>query len=159
MSADYDTCGDYYPSENDFENLYKKDIKISKRKLGQGITRKVFESKTFPNLVIKIENLNYGDRYFQNVMEYFLWEQVDGTKWAKYFAPCHWVSADGTVLYMSKTESLNGRKPKGIPSFLDDAHWGNFGTIGKRIVCHDYGINELMKKGRFGAKLKKPYYW
>lgn len=141
-------------SQIHFEDIYKKDIKQSK-KISSGITRTVLQSKMFPNLVIKIEDLTYGDRYFQNIIEYTTWLEVEFTKWKKYFAPCHWISNDGTVLYMSKTEPLQGRRILNIPSILTDNHIGNYGKLKNKIVCHDYGMGTLCKIDRKGIKLKK----
>lgn len=36
---------------------------------------------------------------------------------------------------------------KKLPSFFDDVHYGNFGLLDGRLVCHDYGFTHFLKNG------------
>lgn len=44
--------------------------------------------------------------------------------------------------------------PKEVPAFFCDLKAANWGRLGKRIVCHDYGNNPLMEKG-MTTRMKK----
>jgi len=109
--------------------------------IGFGIYRSVFDYNLDDKFVVKIEPLNTGC----NLVEYMIWEEVKGLsgslEWVKeWFAPVKWISPNGRILIMKKTkEDYKKKKPEGIPSFLWDVKEDNFGWIGNKFVCHDYG--------------------
>ena len=95
------------------------------------------------DLVVKIATTQEGVRCNSN--EYTLWEEIQGLTnklaWVKdWFAPVMAISENANILIMKKTEEKEGKKrPTEIPSFIFDAHYGNFGWLGNKFVCHDYG--------------------
>lgn len=74
-----------------------------------------------------------------------MWAQIEDLcgdlAWVKeWFAPVKWISPNGRVLIMKKTvEKPNKKRPERVPKFLWDVKWDNFGWIGNKFVCHDYG--------------------
>lgn len=110
--------------------------------LGSGVYRDVYEFAPNPNYVIKLEK----EVSFCNVQEHLLWDQL---KWLSgdlkqvkdWFAPVKWISADGRFLCMKRTIPVkpSDKLPDAVPGFLTDVKVDNFGFIGKRLVCHDYG--------------------
>tara|TARA_R100000656_G_C3952223_1_gene128652 strand:- start:226 stop:747 length:522 start_codon:yes stop_codon:yes gene_type:complete len=117
------------------------------KKLGAGTYRTVYEYNLDTNYVVKIEPLNTG----QNMNEYMIWNQVQyfhgDLAWVKdWFAPVKWISPNGRILIMERTQETRMvrknyvERPKKVPSFFTDVHHGNFGWIGKRLVCHDYAF-------------------
>ena len=88
----------------------------------------------------KIEPLNTSC----NLIEYMIWDEVKRLKgdleWVKkWFAPCGWISPNGRIMTMRKTKEGDLDRPDKIPKFFWDVKWDNFGWIGKKYVCHDYG--------------------
>jgi hypothetical protein len=105
--------------------------------IGEGSARKVYELRTNPDFVIKIET---AGRSFQNVSEYETWQWVAGGPLAKWFAPCQFISPCGLLLVQRKVEPLRiAELPPRLPAFLCDLKRENFGLLAKRIVCCDYG--------------------
>jgi len=55
---------------------------------------------------------------------------------------------------MQKTEEKpNKPRPKEIPDFFTDIKWDNFGWIGNKFVCHDYGF--LYRFIKYENKMRK----
>jgi hypothetical protein len=110
-------------------------------KIGSGCYRTVYEYNLDKKYVIKIEPLNTNC----NVTEYMLWNEIRGLTgnlaWVKdWFAPVKWISPNGRVLVMQRTKvDYKKEKPKKIPKFMWDVKEDNFGWIGNKFVCHDYG--------------------
>jgi len=106
--------------------------------LGNGMSRVVVEHPFDASKVIKIEN---SANHFQNVMEWQIWDQYRFCKEvSRWLAPCHAISHSGTFLIMEKARDLLPQeKPKQLPTFLTDHKLANYGMIGKRVVCRDYG--------------------
>lgn len=111
--------------------------------LGSGISRQVYTCTLDPQKwVVKVEMEAHG--YFQNVREYAVWESVRWNKnIARWFAPIHNISDNGRFMVQERTrpvrvEELRKRLPK-VPTFFSDLKSDNWGWLGKRIVCHDYG--------------------
>lgn len=108
-----------------------------------GSFRAVYEYNLDPNFVVKIEPLN-GNR---NFIEWKIWQEVqeltNDLAWVKdWYAPCKWLSPNGRILIMQRTTQRHDRaKPEKVPSFLWDIKDNNFGWIGSKFVCHDYGEN------------------
>lgn len=118
------------------------------KKLGYGSFRSVYEFNMNPSkLVVKIERNNTDC----NISEFMLWDEIQGLKnnlaWVKeWFAPIHYCSPNGKVLIMEKTKQLYKERPKKVPCFFTDIKVDNFGWIGNKFVCHDYGfINKFIK--------------
>jgi len=128
------------------------------KKIGQGTYRTVYQHNWDKDYVIKIEPNNTEC----NMTEYILWDKIRGLKnelaWVKeWFAPVLWMSPNGKILCMQKTyeEPKNKKleRPKEIPAFFTDVRWVNFGWIGNRFVCHDYGF--LYKFIKYEKKMQK----
>ena len=125
------------------------------KKIGGGQFRDVYGFNIDPDRwVIKMETSNTSC----NIAEYLLWDEIQGLKgslaWVKeWFAPIQWVSPNGRILIMERTKEepkTKGKlRPKKVPDFFMDVKWDNFGWIGDRFVCHDYGfINRFIKYGK-----------
>lgn len=116
----------------DFLHLFTGNV------LGAGVYRTVYECSVRPDLVVKIE---IGSRHFQNITEYEVWDEWSGSpKVAKWLAPCEAISACGTILLQKRTSPVpEGKFPAKLPTFLTDTKRANYGMLGKRFVCHDYG--------------------
>jgi hypothetical protein len=133
------------------------------RLIGEGSSRRVFSSKVMPECVIKIEE-DCGK--FQNVMEWETWQRVRGTPYSHWFAECKWISPNGLVLVMQRTEpAMEKEYPVKMPAFLSDFKRPNYGIITnytlaklnkpkiRTFVCHDYGTNLLMEHGMTSKKM------
>ena len=112
------------------------------KKIGSGSTRTVYEYNLKPKkMVVKIEPMNTDNNY----QEYLIWNAVryltKDLAWVKdWFAPIHYCSPNNKILIMERTYQTNKPKPTQIPKFLTDIHEKNFGWIGNKFVCHDYGF-------------------
>lgn len=111
------------------------------KKLGEGSSRAVYEYNLDNKYVVKIEPQNTDS----NKAEFLLWYEVQGLKgsmaWVKeWFAPIKFCSPNGKILIMQRTkQDLTKTRPNKVPSFFQDVKPDNFGWIGNRFVCHDYG--------------------
>jgi len=117
-------------------------------KIGSGVYRSVYEFNMNPErMVVKIEPRSTDC----NMQEYLLWDEIQGLcgnlAWVKeWFAPIQYCSPNGKVLIMQRTKQLNRPRPKKVPAFFTDVKADNFGWIGNRFVCHDYGfIHKFIK--------------
>jgi len=120
--------------------------------LGGGCARDVYEFIGQPDLVIKVETTAHS---FQNVMEWNTWHEVQGTPWARFFAPCRRISPCGIVLIQERTKPLEtDRLPKRLPAFFADLKPENFGRIGDRAVAHDYAVNLVGDLGLRKASMR-----
>ncbi len=110
-------------------------------RLGGGVARDVYVSRLDPDLVVKIEHTSGT---FQNQMEWRVWENLSHDKDArKWLAPCVHISPCGSVLVQRRTAPLRRAemaRHKQLPKFLTDVKMSNFGILGGKLVCHDYGI-------------------
>lgn len=107
--------------------------------IGSGASRTVYQSNLFENWVIKIER----DGINSNLLEYETWCVVKNTKFKKWFAPCAWISDNGKVLIMEKTEpleKLSKKMIKTLPKFISDVKRDNFGLLNGKLVTHDYAF-------------------
>jgi len=111
--------------------------------LGGGMSRNVYECEIMKNCVIKVEETAYK---FQNVIEWETWQQVKETDFAKWFAPCEYISPNGSILIMQRTKNAL-EYPDKLPAFLTDTKKNNYGMLGKDFVCHDYGTNLVISAG------------
>lgn len=120
------------------------------KRLGGGLSREVFEFGYDPRYVVKME----AKGNFQNVTEYMIWEAVQDTEWAKWFAPVKMISPLGTALIMRRavqaedaTDKAKASFPKMLPDFLADTRECNWGWLDGRWVVVDYGMTRLLSKG------------
>lgn len=105
--------------------------------MGRGSAREVFELRTNPEYVIKIEQKGGS---FQNACEWEIWSFVRGDRLEKWFAPCEMISNCGVMLVQRKVQPLRRPElPKRLPEFLCDLKPENFGMFEGRFVCCDYG--------------------
>ncbi len=108
--------------------------------LGGGCGREVYVSRLDPDLVIKIET---GTGRFQNAMEWRVWEEARALPdVARWLAPCVHISPCGSVLIQRRTAPLRRlemARHKKMPGWLTDTKMSNFGILGGKLVCHDYG--------------------
>ncbi len=128
-----------------FQHTTEKDFfkLICGERLGGGMSRDVYEFG--PDFVIKFE---YGNGFFQNIMEWETWQEVKETEFAPWFAPCEKISGTGIVLIQRRTKPLKANKyPKDMPAFLGDFKHSNYGMYKGHLVAHDYGRTRLMTAG------------
>lgn len=126
------------------------------KELGRGMSRAVYACTFNPEWVVKVEE--WADS-FQNVAEWLIWSRAKNTPLAKWFAPCHFISPNGTVLIQSRTVPARPHEyVDRIPAFFTDFKRANYGMIGKRFVCHDYGTSLVIDNG-LTTKMRKPKWW
>jgi len=132
---------------NEFGTVATQDLfaTLLGDKLGGGSARQVYDCALLPRYVVKVEDVAGS---FQNILESEIWQEVQFTEHAKWFAPVHSISITGTVLIMAKTKPLKDF-PRGfkVPAYMTDLKPENFGRYKGRIVAHDYGLTLLMSKG------------
>lgn len=128
------------------------------KKIGEGGSREVFEYAPDPKYVIKLE---YGCSD-SNASEVMLWNEVMGLcgdlEWVKdWFAPILWASHNRKIIVQKRTFKTTRKLPEKVPAFFMDVKYDNFGWIGNKFVCHDYGcIYGFIK---YEKKFKKhPWY-
>jgi len=111
-------------------------------KIGWGMSRDVYDHPTDKTKVIKMED---HVNHFQNVMEWEIWQQFCHCKEiAKWLAPCHSISQNGTFLIMTKAADMRKEEvPNTLPAFLTDHKLANFGILNGQLVCRDYGTSIL----------------
>lgn len=122
------------------------------KRIDRGMSRQVYRLRTDPAKVIKIED---DGACFQNVMEWETWGALQYTPAARWLAPCLDISPCGIVLIMAATEPLPvARLPKRVPAWFTDCHANNWGQLGRRVVCHDYGLSNLITRGARGGGMQ-----
>ncbi len=128
------------------------------KKIGSGCYRSVYDYNLGKKneFVLKLEpgfsGCNPNEAQIWNEISYF----TKNLEWVKdWFAPVEWISANGKVLCMQKTIPYHKKlkHPDKIPSFLSDVKIDNFGWIGNRFVCHDYG--QIWNLTSYPKKFKK----
>lgn len=127
---------------------------LVEERLGSGIGRTVWSSEVLPGCVVKVEE---NARSFQNVIEFETWHRVKGTEFERWFAPCRWISPNGSVLVMERTTTATNF-PARMPVFLTDFKRRNYGLLKGKLVCHDYGTNLLFERGMSRA-MKRADWW
>lgn len=140
--------------KEDFKTAIARDLlnMVLDDMIGEGQFRCVYPWLLNENWVCKIERVS---GHFSNVQEWDVWERVKETKLAQWFAPVHQISGCGILLLQSRTKPVEAHElPKQIPAFFCDLKAANWGRLGKRVVCHDYGNNLLMEKG-MTTRMKK----
>lgn len=125
-------------------------------KLGSGQGREVWSFGLDDRYVIKFEG---RDHSFQNVKEWDLWcDAVEmGSDIADWLAPCDRISPNGRILIQERTKPAT-KYPDKLPVFFADTKRQNFGVIGRRFVCHDYGTHLMCNSG-LSKRLRKVKWW
>lgn len=109
-------------------------------KLGTGCYRSTYVFNLNRDFVIKVEPLNTHC----NMAEWLFWQEIhkEDSDLKNWFAPVRWISPNGRLLVMQKTnqypKNKNLTRPTKIPEIMNDVKWDNYGWIGNRFVCHDY---------------------
>lgn len=123
--------------------------------IGDGMTRHVYRFAPDDKYVIKFE---LHDGHFQNVSEWQLWDSVQHTKHAKWFAPCHGISQCGRILiqrYADPIAAIN--LPAEVPAFFTDLKPGNWGQIKGQPVAVDYGKHLMLENG-MSSRMRKAHW-
>jgi len=144
--------------QKDFQGIMARDLfgLVAGNEIGSGIARRVYVYDPSPNMVIKFESESQS---FQNIIEWEIWLSIQGSKYAKWFAPCYNISPCGTALIQKRTEKI-GRKeyPTKMPIFFSDFKYANFGLSEDKFVCHDYGYPNFLIKS-LSNRMKKVEWW
>ena len=124
--------------------------------IGTGASRDVYALVSDPNYVVKIET---NAQSFSNIREWDLWQDalIMGEDRSNWLAPCERISSTGIVLIQKRTKPAK-KYPEKIPVWMTDTKRSNFGMIGNKFVCHDYG-NNLMCNSGLSKRLKKADWW
>jgi hypothetical protein len=132
-------------SDHEFTDAVYREIArlIVGKQIGLGAFRRVIKYLDNDDLVIKVEE---DARCFYNAKEWAVWQEVEGTPFARWFAPCVEISPWCTALVQKRTKPVPAKfMPKMIPSCLKhDVKLENWGLYDGRVVCHDYGHMKLM---------------
>lgn len=114
-------------------------------KLGEGISRTVFEHRLDKRYVVKVEDNPM--KVWANIKEWMFWQEYghrdDISKW---LAPCLDISENGRVLIQQRALLIQDKSevPDTLPRFLTDVKYDNFGWIVeegcRRLVCVDYAM-------------------
>lgn len=137
------------------ENTLLKDCIVRffvGRRIGKGAYRRVYAlNNQDSDSVLKLE---YCDAEFCNITEWKVWNAVKDTPLEEWFAPCVSIDLMGVVLIQKKTKPFESEKEFNayvekhhngtLPAFFEDIHYGNFGMLNGRLVCHDYGFNHFL---------------
>lgn len=128
-------------------------------KIGEGIARHVFAHELDADAVVKIETRS---RSFQNMVEWQTWQAVkEVPNIARWFAPCLSISPCGIVLIQKRAADVTMQDVqhiKRLPDLFTDLKPANWGRIGSRIVCRDYGVSLALSNG-ITAKTRKADWW
>lgn len=121
------------------------------KRLGKGAFRNVYPVRADDTLVCKVEYVGYE---FANIIEWKVWNAVSGTPIEDWFAPCLAIDPLGQALIQERTvpfetdrafkAAIEATRDGKLPAFFDDVHFGNFGMLEGRLVCHDYGFNHFL---------------
>ncbi len=130
------------------------------RKIGEGMSRTVFECSILPGCVVKVET---DPHRFQNVMEWETWRMVAEAPASRWFAECKWISPNGKVLIQERTRPPGPTEfVERIPIWFTDTKRTNWGMArsgpeggGKEwLVCHDYGTSLMLQDGTVTKRTK-----
>lgn len=129
--------------------------------LGRGIYRVVYECAPNRDVVLKIATTDAGEN-FSNAQEFQVWQRMESTTFAKWFAPVLDISPSGYVLAQKRTkpvtiEDLRAKLPR-VPAFFTDLKVANWGWLNGAIVCHDYANHLLIERGMTRA-MRKADWW
>lgn len=133
---------------------------ICGKELGRGVSRTVFEFAPDKTLVVKIE---HNQARNQNASEYTFWEAVSyRPELARWFAGVHLASDMNAMILQTRTQPVTLAELKAkcplVPAFMSDLKVGNWGRIGRRYVCHDYGTALIPERG-FTTRMQRAKWW
>lgn len=115
-------------------------------RLGHGMTREVFSF--YPDDENKVIKFELESGHFQNVCEYQVWDAIQYTELAKWFAPCYNISHCGRIMIQARCEPIAAiALPAEVPAFFTDLKSSNWGIYNKHPVCFDYGKHLMLEKG------------
>lgn len=126
-------------------------------KLGVGIHRLVGAFKPDTTLVIKCAtecpNVNF--------LEWEIWQSIQHSDLAKWFAPCVQISECGMFMLQKRVEHRpRSEYPKTIPSFFGDQKFKNYGWLDGKFVCCDYaGFISTSMSHKWSGRMKKADWW
>ena len=127
-------------------------------RIGVGVSREVFVCTLIPGWVVKVET---DQSVHQNILEWEVWKDVMDTSASRWFAECKWISPNGMILIQERTRPPGDAEllPR-VPIWFTDikrANWGMAKTNGRKeyLVCHDYGVNNIMHYGVRSKRMKK----
>lgn len=124
------------------------------KKIGEGMSRDVYEYRPDDRYVIKVER---GAYQFQNAIEWEIWQSIQKyPQILKWFAPIQAISPNGLFLVQEKTYTAQ-KYPEKVPYFFKDVKKENFGFIGSKFVCHDYGT--FLRDDHFNTIRLKKVNW
>lgn len=132
--------------------------------IGEGCSRKVFSCNLLPDVVVKVEETA---RSFENIVEWTIWNQVQGTPAERWFARCRWISPSGHILIMDRTHPARLKElPERVPVWCSDLKRTNWGVSddsedsGKWVVCHDYGSlsSHVIERGTGNKRMRKAHW-
>lgn len=128
---------------------------LLEERVGSGAAREVWKLRGVP-YVAKIEH----GQSFQNVLEWSLWNDSEGTSLREWLAPCLTISANGAVLIQAETTQPFGIElPARVPAVLYDLKVQNFGLYQSKLVAHDYGLSGAMEFGARSKKMRDAKWW
>lgn len=122
--------------------------------LGVGAYRRVYALHHLPGHVLKVEYANSCS--FANAMEWETWNELRGTEWESWLAPCLSIDGHGRALVQSRCEPVpdpTWAALTEVPAFFSDVAQRNFGLLDGRVVCLDYSLNRLMQRGRSRVRM------
>lgn len=136
------------------------------KKLGAGCFRTVYEFKPAPDkYVLKIDKSDM----LANIMEWKMWLVVamlngNYTPIRESFAKCFGLifKANYSILVQERADMSRPKKdyPKKTFHFMSDFKYPNFGFIGDRFVCVDYGgVLEISASQHLTLKTKTVKRW
>lgn len=128
--------------------------------LGAGIHRKVFVYAIDPDYVIKVAHEGYHGRAM-NILEYEIWRRISDEPVRRWFAEVKYLSQAGKYIIQRRvTQIPEDKYPDKVPNFFTDLQFRNFGRIGRRFVCSDYGSVMLDKALGLGSqKMVRANWW
>lgn len=141
-----------------FEDL--KDI-VCGNKLGAGIHREVYELRILRDLKENFVIKYAPEDPTANILEWEIWDMVQRTNIAKWFAPCKRLSANGLYLVQQRVEFRPHREyPVMVPNFFSDLKYSNYGWIGDQLVACDYaGFLSCSMTHKWSGRMKKADWW
>lgn len=113
--------------------------------LNRGCTRVVYTFLPDSRYVVKIAKQSP----FTNVLEWEIYNEADweNKKIKEFLAPCLLISDNGKILIQRRVRHKKRitSYPEKVPHFFTDCKTTNYGWIGKRFVCCDYGNFSLIR--------------
>jgi hypothetical protein len=122
------------------------------KELGRGCYRVVYALDDARVVKVEVDGLSFSNQH-----EWTIWQDVQSAaKWAKWFAPCLEIDAFGTALIQARTVPMTDEQwasLKRVPNFMADLKRDNWGMLGGRPVCHDYGNHQFFSRGISKARM------